>query len=381
MTERAVVVGGGFAALEIALALRKQRRDLPITVVSTETELIYRPWLIKVPAGGAQPPVIPFARLVAAARVELVSDRAARVDVEGKRVFLESGAEMDYGQLVVATGAVADRGRVPGARDHALFPCELTDALDFQSRISSGASRVAVVFGWERPGPGLEYAAWVAARRRGITVTAIDGDGTLERRFGSQATARIRALFERRGGRLISDGPVIAIDEGKVQVKEGAAVEADVIALASPLRGCSDWLPADLLDGRGMLRVDDSMVAATGVFGIGDVLSVPEGYRLAPALFSIRSTARPIAANVLRALDRVPLQPVLRPNAPDTVGPDLDGEALLVRDGKLVMSGRLPWLFRALIDRRYLRSRNARLQVSRGAFAERESVLRRGAQG
>jgi NADH dehydrogenase FAD-containing subunit len=361
MTPGVVVVGGGFGALETCLALRKLRPDVPVTVVSTETDVTYRPWLIKVPAGGPPPPVVPFASLLASARVEMISDKAAGADLAARRVILESGAALTYQQLVVATGAVADRDRVPGARAHALFPCDLEDAAEFAAGVSLAARHVAVVFGWERPGPGLEYAAWIAAHRPGARVTAIDADGTLARRFGERATAHMARLFERRGGRLVSEGSVVRIDASGV-VLGTRTVDADLIALAAPLRGCTEWLPSDLLDGRRMLKVDSAMQAVTGVFGIGDVVVVPPGYRLPPTLQSIRATARKIATNVLRALEGAALQPVLRPGQPDLLGPDLAGDAILVRDRRLVMRGRIPLLIRSFIDRSYLRSRRALLR-------------------
>lgn len=103
MSGSAVVVGGGFAALEIALALRSQRPSIPVRVISSETQVTYRPWLIRVPAGGAPPPLISFARLLAAAGAEVIASSATGVDVEGQRLVLDSGREIEYGQLVVAT--------------------------------------------------------------------------------------------------------------------------------------------------------------------------------------------------------------------------------------------------------------------------------------
>jgi NADH dehydrogenase FAD-containing subunit len=355
-----VVVGGGFAALEIALALKKQDSRIPVTVITSETGIVYRPWLIRVPAGGPQPPVIPFARLLAAAEAEVVPGSATAVDLEQRQVLLGSGARVDYGQLIVATGAVADRARVPGTREYAIFPCDLGDATEFAARVSAGAAHVAIVFGWERPGPGLEYAAWIAAHRSGVRVTAIDGDDTMARRFGGKATARVRTLIEQRGARLITSGRVTRIADGTVEL-EGSAVAADVIAVVAPLRGNTEWLPQALLDEHGMLRVDRTMAAGAGVFGIGDVVAVPEGFRLPPALRSIQATAPGIARNVARALAGAAMEAVLRPNQPDTMLPDLAGAAVLVRDRRLLLSGRLPLLIRSAAERRYLRSRSAQI--------------------
>jgi NADH dehydrogenase FAD-containing subunit len=358
VTRGVVVVGGGFAALEIALALKKQDASLPVTVISSETQVVYRPWLIRVPAGGLQPPVIPFARLLAAAGADVVAGRVTAADLEQRHVLLDSGAQIDYDQLVVATGAVADRGRIPGAREHAVFPCDLDDATEFASRVAAGTAHVAVVFGWERPGPGLEYAAWIAARRPGVRVTAIDGDDTMGRRFGDKATAWVRALFEQRGAQLVTAGGVERIGEGTVELR-GSVFEADLIAIVAPLRGDTAWLPEALLDQRGMLRVDSAMAAGAGVFGIGDVVVVPDGYRLPPALRSIQATAAGIARNVTGALGGVAPQAILRPGQPDMMGPDLAGTAMLVRDRRLLLRGRLPLMIRSAGERRYLRSRSA----------------------
>ena len=355
-----VVVGGGFGALEIALAMRKRDAGTPVTVVTSEADIVYRPWLIRVPAGGHQPPVIPFARLLLAAGAKIVAGRATTADLDRRHVLLDSGARVEYDQLVVATGATADRGRVPGAREHAIFPCDLEDAAEFASRVSAGAARVAVVFGWERPGPGLEYAAWIAAHRAGVHVTAIDGDGTMERRYGDKATAWIRELFDKRGAQLTTAGAVERIGEGTIELR-GSAFEADLIAIVAPLRGNTDWLPHSLLDENGMLRVDTAMAAAAGVFGIGDAVAVPEGYRLPPALRSIQATAQGIARNVVGALGGAAPQAVLSPGRPDMMGPDLAGTGVLVRERQLVLRGRLPLLIRSLGERRYLRSRSAQM--------------------
>ncbi len=112
-----------------------------------------------------------------------------------------------------------------------------------------------------------------------------------------------------------------------------------------------------LVDDMPVLR---TMAAAVGAFGIGDVVAVPDDYRLPPALRSIQATARGVALNVARALRGEAPQAVLRQGRPDMLMPDLAGVALLVRDRRLVLGGRLPLLLRSLGDRRYLRSRNAR---------------------
>jgi hypothetical protein len=108
------------------------------------------------------------------------------------------------------------------------------------------------------------------------------------------------------------------------------------------------------------------MAAGSGVFGIGDVVAAPEGYRLPPALRSIQATARGTAGNVAAALQGSAPQPVLRPNQPDMLLPDLAGSALMVRERRLLLGGRLPLMLRSRVDRRYLRTRSAQQRGGSG---------------
>jgi hypothetical protein len=132
-----------------------------------------------------------------------------------------------------------------------------------------------------------------------------------------------------------------------------------VIAIVAPLLGSTCWLPKPLLDIHGRLRVNSAMQSAPGVFGIGDVVAVPEDYQLSPAFMSIRATTGGVVRNVIAALDGKPPQPVLK-RRPDILGPDLAGISVLVRDRRLVPGGRLMvWLVKSPMQRRYLRSRKA----------------------
>lgn len=358
MSRPVVVVGGGFAALEFALTLKKVDAAIPVTVVSRETATVYRPLLIRQPADGSAAPVVPFATLLADAGVTLVDAIATAADVDRQRLSLDTGAELDYDPLVVATGACADRDRIPGAREHAIFPCDLDGAERLAEAVAAGSPRVAIVFGWERPGPGLEYAAWIAARRPDVRLDVVDGDGTLDRRVGPRATAWLEQLFRRRGARLVAGRGLERVTDRGIEL-HGIGIEADVVALAAPIRGVAGWLPPALLDAHGRLRVNRSLAAAPGVFGLGDVLAEPPGVALAPTLMAIRKLAPRLARSVaaVRA-GRSPAQ-VLGPAGPSMMLPDLCGTAMFVRDRRLLMTGPVPRWLRSSAERRYLRARAA----------------------
>ncbi|MFX4627916.1 FAD-dependent oxidoreductase, partial [Acinetobacter baumannii] len=61
--------------------------------------------------------------------------RVERVDLEGKRLFLEGGDALPYRFLVVATGSLPSDLGVPGVREHALFLKTLGQALRVRYRL------------------------------------------------------------------------------------------------------------------------------------------------------------------------------------------------------------------------------------------------------
>src|SRR5260370_41474485 len=125
----------------------------------------------------------------------------------------------------------------------------------------------------------------------------------------------MRSLWEGCGARLLTKGAFERIGNETVEVG-GRMITADVIAVAAPLRGTTAWLPPALVDEHALLRVNNTMAAAAAVWGIGDVVAVPEGYRLPPALRSIQATASGVAHNVAPALRGDSPKPSLRPRGP-----------------------------------------------------------------
>jgi len=83
--------------------------------------------------------------------------RALRLDE--RRAALASGQEIEYTRVVIAAGAPADRGRIPGSAEHALFPCEQDDASRLADTVAAGLrGPLTIVVTGERIGPPLEFA-------------------------------------------------------------------------------------------------------------------------------------------------------------------------------------------------------------------------------
>src|SRR5712691_7989239 len=151
-----VIVGGGFAGLESAIQIRTLRPTCDVTLIAAGPTLVYKPWLIYVPAGRRcfAELGISLAPLAARYGFQLIEGRVDQVDLDARRVHLAKGRTIDYSQLLLATGADADRNRIAGADEHAFFPCQPNDAEKFAIGIQRRKpKRICVAVGWDRRGP------------------------------------------------------------------------------------------------------------------------------------------------------------------------------------------------------------------------------------
>jgi sulfide:quinone oxidoreductase len=105
---RVIIVGGGVAALEAALALRElapQQTD--VTVIAPNEEFVYRPMAVREPFAYGSAQRYPLEPIVQDVGAKLLSDALAWIDHAGQIVHTDAGEELPYDALVLALGAKA----------------------------------------------------------------------------------------------------------------------------------------------------------------------------------------------------------------------------------------------------------------------------------
>jgi sulfide:quinone oxidoreductase len=101
-----VIVGGGVAALETALALADLALDLTdVTVVAPNTEFVYRPMAVREPFSYGTAHRYPLAPIVHDAGATLITDKLAWVDRVTRTIHTEAGELLEYDALMLALGA------------------------------------------------------------------------------------------------------------------------------------------------------------------------------------------------------------------------------------------------------------------------------------
>jgi len=171
-----VIVGAGFVGLFTALHLRHRHYPHPIILIDPQLQFVFKPLLYEYLSGEMQAEaVLPsYEELLQGSEITFVQGQVMQVDLQGRRVVLESGLHYDYQYLVLAVGSIQGFLGTEGAEQFA-FPLRtqadatglkqhLRDCLQQASQCADAAQRqslltVAVV----GAGPsGVETAATLA---------------------------------------------------------------------------------------------------------------------------------------------------------------------------------------------------------------------------
>lgn len=277
-----LIAGGGFAAVETALALRALAGDrVALAVLAPDPVFHYRPAATSEPFDVAPSRGYDLRAIARHLGAEYHKSRLEAVASRKHFVRTTSGARLGYDRLIVATGARAVVG-VPGAitfrdqRDIRLIRRLLGE-------LEAGAVRrivFAMPTGVVWPLPLYELALLSArhAREGGLTIesTLVTPEREPLALFGKEASAVVRALLEERGVRFVGEAVASCVQrDGSVALADGELIPADRVVAVPELRGRRfTGVPASRL---GFVPVDASgrVEGLEDVYAAGDLTTFP----------------------------------------------------------------------------------------------------------
>lgn len=273
-----VIVGGGAAGLAAADMLRREDYDGSLTIVSADdSPPVDRPNLSKdYLAGTAQEDWVPLRspEYYRQRRIDLLlNSRVSSIDTGRKRILLEDGKALEFGALLLATGADPVHLPVEGASDSQVH--YLRTFSDSKAIIAGAASaqRVVVV---GASFIGLEVAA--SLRARGITVHVVAPNRQpLERVMGSEVGLFVRKLHEAHGVSFHLGETVRRVNGRVVTLSDGTRLDADFLVLGVGVRPSLALAEkAGLAIDRG-IAVDEYLeTSVPGIFAAGDAARWPD---------------------------------------------------------------------------------------------------------
>ena len=270
-----VIIGGGVAAFEAAVAARGGDAAAEIVVCSREKVPPYRrPALSGMVAQDLDDArfYIKSADFYERERIDVrLGVTATKLDLTAKTVEFADGEKTAYDRLVIATGARPFVPPVPGLSGEKVAVLrEFADLENLRARLYGNCRKVAVLGGGVL---GLELAA--ALLERGLEVTVVENaPAIMPRNLDADASRAVMEHLQKLPKLALRFGVSAANWDGeKLALSDGSAVEADLVCVSAGVRA-NIQLAADagIKCNRG-IGVDDAMRVPEegGVFAAGDV--------------------------------------------------------------------------------------------------------------
>lgn len=301
MSERTVVIGGGFGGLACARRLAKNGKD--VLVIDKQNHFLFQPLLYQVATAGLSPANIawPIRSLLARyPNCSVLLAEVAGIDVE-RKVITHSEGETRYDNLVIATGATHGYFGHDEWERHASGLKTLQDATFLRSRILTAFEEaeasdneedrkswmtIAIVGG----GPtGVEMAGSLAElTRRTLAkefrnidptkarIVLIEARRVLGEFPATLSDAAVESLIGRGVEVLIGQAVTGVVDNGLQLGDQFLASRTIVWAAGVKASPAAKWLGVDA-DRAGRILVDDHcrVSGRESVYAIGDVISFP----------------------------------------------------------------------------------------------------------
>jgi NADH:ubiquinone reductase (H+-translocating) len=303
MPPHVLILGCGFGGLFAARALAGA--PVRVTVLDRTNHHLFQPLLYQVATAGLSAPAIaaPIRQILASQEnCTVLMGEAKRIDAARRAVVLESGAELAYDHLIVATGSTHSYF---GHDDWAPFAPglkTLEDALEIRRRVllayehaeweTDPAKRAAwltfIVIGGGATGVELAGMFAEIARHtlhgefrrfetRNARVVLVEASERVLSTYPPELTEKARLQLERLGVTVWVGRPVTAVDAEGVRLGEDRLAAKTVVwaagVAASPL-GASLGVPLDRA-GRVIVGPDLTVPGHPEIHIVGDLASVP----------------------------------------------------------------------------------------------------------
>lgn len=378
-----VIIGAGFGGLECARALR--RVDARITIIDRSNHHLFQPLLYQVATAGLSPGDIASPiRVVTRGmpHVNVIMGQVTDIDPDERKVYIESGIDLQYDHLVVATGAAHSYFGNDHWSEFAPGLKTIADATNIRKKIllafeaaelerdpeKKKALLTMIVVGG---GPtGVEMAGSIAEMSRlalrddfknfdpsTTRILLIEAAPRILNQFPDDLAQKAQQHLAKLGVEVMLSKRVEDIDAEGVVVS-GERIGSNTVIWAAGVKAspAGEWLKAEMdKAGRVIVGGDLTIKGRPEVFVIGDTAaSLDENGKLHPGVAPVAMQQGRYVAQVLK--ERLSGDKITAPfRYKDKGSMATVGRAFaIVLSKKLKLSGAIAWLAWLFIHIMYL---------------------------
>jgi sulfide:quinone oxidoreductase len=278
-----LIVGGGVAALEAALALRARGGDLiQTTLLAPNPEFSYRPVRVGEPFGHSAARSYSLERIATDLGLRRYEDSLDWVDTEARIVHTKQGLALEYDALLLAMGA-----RTNSSFKHAvtLDPARLDEQMRGVIQDAEGGYIHSIAFvipstqSW--PLPIYELALMTATRAYemnvALAITLITPEDAPLAVFGTAVSEEVRRLLDQRGITTLTSSQCVMHEPRQLTVHpaNNQITVDQVIALPELSGPVLPGIPRTATGGFISTDRHGRVIGVERVFAAGDLTDFP----------------------------------------------------------------------------------------------------------
>ena len=269
-----LVLGGGFAGLEAAIALAKER-FFNVTLISDREYFYIYPTSIWIPTrGNAFADVtVPLEKLAERRNFNLIIDEVVEIIGKENKILLKDNGEKNFDYLIVAIGA--DKMKPKGVEFTSSICGDPEEALEIQKQldilIAKGHGKIAMGFGGNpkdpsavRGGPAFElfFNVHHKLKKLGIRdkfeLTFFAPMKNPGARMGENAVSKMKMIFDMMNLKSHYGKKIKEFQKNKVVFEDDSILEADLIVFVPANKGKKNMVNSDLpLSEAGFIEIND----------------------------------------------------------------------------------------------------------------------------
>lgn len=355
-----VVVGGGFGGVKAALELAKQP-TFRVTLIADKPFFEYYPMMYHTASGGSKTvSAIPLGELFKNKRVEIIIDKAHKLNRESKTLKLKNGQVINYNAIIFALGSVTNYFGISGMEEYSYGIKSLRDTEKLKAHLHENLldtlrrdEKYIVVGG----GPtGIEIASALPEyikylrKQHGVRgrskpkVELVEAAPRLMPRMPKSVSKALAKRLRKLGVKLHFKKPIQSYSADTLLL-DGKPVRTKTVIWTAGIANNPFFKENKfILSENGKVKVDQLMQAWPGVFVIGDNADTPYTGMAQTALHD----AVYVANNLKRHIaGKSPL--AYKPKKPVYITPAGKNWAIVVW-GNIHFYGKLGWLLRKAAD-------------------------------
>ena len=394
--KRVVIVGGGFAGLNLAKKLRKCNQ-YQVVLIDQNNYHLFKPLLYQVASAGLDPSDVsfPFRKVFRAKKnIFFRMGRMLAVHPEQNRLETSSGS-IHYDYLVIATGCVPNFFGIKDIEQYAWPMADVRDSLRIRNTMFYNLERamiaptdtdrqtmlnIVIVGGGAS---GVEIAGAMAEMRRYIVpkdypgvdialmhIYLIEGRDRLLANMSSKTSAGCLQVLKEKGVEVLLGISVTDYRDNQVYCSDGRVIRtANLIWTSGVKSEVIKGIENSQKEHRGRILTDNynRIKGFENIFAIGDVAFVddplyPAGY---PQLARVAiSQGQRLAANLIALANDRPMKPYRY--VPIGVLATVGRNRAFVEWGKLYLEGFWAWMVWSVIHILFLIGVQSKIKVFTG---------------